>query len=75
MDTMNSGNGNEVKTVGKVCNCPHHKAIPVIILLIGLVILLSAFNLWSGQAETIVIGLLVIIAGFVKLKSASCKCC
>jgi len=73
METTNSGG--EVKTVGKVCNCPHHKVIPIIVLLIGLVVLLSAFNIWSGQVETILIGVLILIVGFVKLKSASCKCC
>jgi hypothetical protein len=66
MDDMNMGDK-------KVCNCPHHKIMPVIIILIGLTFLLGAFNVLSPMAVSIIWPILVIIIGLKKLKR--CKCC
>ncbi len=59
----------------KVCNCPHHKVIPWAIIVIGLVILLTGFNILTYMAETVVIGALLIVIGGTKLNSRKCTCC
>ncbi len=65
----------EVKNIGEKCNCPHHKMVPLMVLLIGLTFLLGALNILSGQAVSIIWPILVIIAAGTKISSSKCKCC
>lgn len=68
---MNETEG-EVK---KCCACPHHKAIPVFIVGIGLLFLLKAIDVLDEQVLNIGWPLLVIAAGVTKLSKSMCKCC
>jgi hypothetical protein len=70
MDMQMGGQGEK-----KVCNCPHHSVMPWAIILIGVVIILAALNIFSMTTSWIIVGVLVVIAGFVKLMGRKCKCC
>ncbi len=56
-----------------MCKCPHHKVVPVALILIGLAFLLQTFNVISGALVAMIWPVLVIIIGIVKL--GGCKCC
>ena len=60
-----------------VCKCPHHKVIPVLVILFGLLFLLGALEIVTSGFVMLVWPILVIIAGFQKWaeKSHMCKCC
>ena len=61
--------------MSKVCNCPHHKVVPFAIMLIGLVLILEAFSIFTGMWPTVIIGAMLVVIGVVKLKGRNCKCC
>ena len=58
-----------------VCSCHHHKAIPGLVILFGLVFLLGAFGTLSAQTVMVAWPVLVIIGGVFKLMEGNCKCC
>ena len=73
MDNMqNMGGG-----VKNMCKCPHHKVMPVLIVLFGLTFLLGNMGVLTWMAVGWIWPVLIIIAGAKKLamKSGMCKCC
>ena len=60
---------------GGMCKCPHHKVVPVLVILFGLAFLLAALNVLTWGLVNVVWPILVIVAGFMKLTSGKCKCC
>jgi energy-converting hydrogenase Eha subunit C len=58
----------------KHCKCPHHKVVPLAIILIGLAFLLQALNYLSVGAVAIIWPILIIIIGLMKLTRGMCKC-
>jgi len=60
-----------------MCKCPHHKAMPVLVILFGLVFLLGNWGILSWNAVNVIWPVLVILAGAMKLgeESGMCKCC
>lgn len=65
---MSSGNG-------MVCRCPHHKMVPLLVVLFGLAFLLEALGTLSASFVNIAWPVLVILAGGMKLMKGMCKCC
>jgi len=65
----------EEKVVGKgmTCKCPHHKAMPWIIILIGLDFFLGAIGVLTSSFVSVTWPILVIVIGVVKL--VRCGCC
>ena len=62
----------------EMCKCPHHKIIPALITLIGVLFLLSALNVIGEDVTTMTtIGwsIAVILIGLNKMMSRKCKCC
>ena len=59
------------------CKCPHHKVMPVLVILFGLTFLLGAWGTISKDTVNIVWPVLVMLAGVMKLgeQSRVCKCC
>ncbi|MEJ0053967.1 MAG: DUF5668 domain-containing protein [bacterium] len=57
----------------KVCKCPHHKVVPVAIILIGLAFLLQTWDILTMGAVAVIWPVLLIVIGAVKL--GGCKCC
>jgi hypothetical protein len=57
-----------------VCDCPHHKFMPVLIILFGLVFLLQALDVLNASTSSMLWPIIVIVAGFAKLKGGMCKC-
>ncbi len=60
---------------GKVCKCPHHKMMPILVILFGLVFLLGNMGVLSWALVGLVWPVLVIAAGGMKLAKGMCKCC
>ncbi len=60
-----------------VCKCPHHKVMPILVILFGLTFLLGAWDVLNENTVGIVWPVLVILAGAMKLgeRSGMCKCC
>ena len=59
--------------MGGKCSCPHHKVVPLMIILIGVAFLLGALNVLTMSAVGIIWPILLIVAGGTKL--GGCKCC
>lgn len=57
------------------CTCGHHKAVPVLIILIGLVFLLGAIGTVSAHFVSLAWPVLLILVGLVKMCGGMCKCC
>lgn len=60
-----------------MCKCPHHKVVPVLVVLFGVTFLLGAWGTLSWGTVNVVWPILVILAGLIKIgeKSGMCKCC
>jgi K+ transporter len=56
-----------------VCKCPHHKVMPLAVLLIGVVFLLQAMGTVSAMFVMYAWPILLIVAVLPKL--GGCKCC
>lgn len=57
------------------CKCVCHKAVPVLIVLLGLTFLLKELGVLSAGMTNIVWPVIVIVVGLKKLMGKSCKCC
>ncbi|HSX24690.1 MAG TPA: hypothetical protein VLG69_01865 [Candidatus Andersenbacteria bacterium] len=60
---------------GKKCNCPHHKAVPVCIILIALTFLLGTWGVLGESAVAVIWPVLLLIIGGTKLMASKCSCC
>ena len=60
---------------GKVCKCTHHKIVPICIILIGLLFLCGAMNIFTASFVSIAWPILLIVIGLVKMRGKNCKCC
>ncbi len=70
---MQNSSGNACKC--NQCGCPHHKAMPVLVILFGLLFLLGNMNVVSHSMVSMWWPVLIIAGGFVKLTKNMCKCC
>ncbi len=60
---------------GMNCSCPHHKFVPVLIMLIGLAFLLQALDVLSASFVSVAWPVLLILIGLQKCCRGMCKCC
>jgi len=60
---------------GKTCHCGHHKMMPVLVIIFGLVFLLAEFNVLTWGFVNVTWPILIIIFGVGKLMSGKCTCC
>lgn len=60
---------------GGMCKCPHHKVVPGMIALIGLLFLLNGLGSLSAHTLDILWPLALIAIGLTKMFSGNCKCC
>jgi hypothetical protein len=60
---------------GKDCNCPHHKAVPVFIVLIAIAFLLQAWGLVMDSTVSVIWPILLAAIGISKLMEGRCSCC
>jgi len=63
------------KGEGLVCRCPHHKFVPGLVVLFGLLFLLANFGVFSAEFVNVAWPILVLAAGLAKLSGSYCKCC
>ncbi len=68
---------NEGKMGGgaNVCKCPHHKMVPLLIFIIGLLFFLNAINVVTTSALTMLWPVAVMLVGLMKMMKRKCKCC
>lgn len=66
---------NNTNQTGGMCKCPHHKALPTLVILFGLTFLLGALGILTWGAVSIIWPIILILAGFAKLSGRKCKCC
>ncbi|MBI4101612.1 MAG: hypothetical protein HY443_01440 [Candidatus Nealsonbacteria bacterium] len=57
------------------CKCVCHKAVPVLVVLLGLTFLLKELGVLAASTANIVWPVIVIVIGFKKLMGRACKCC
>lgn len=60
---------------GGMCKCPHHKVVPGMITLIGLLFLLNALGSLSSSTLAVVWPLALMVIGLTKMFRGGCKCC
>jgi len=58
-----------------ICKCPHHKVVPFMVVLFGLLFLLKAFYVFDAAVVDVIWPILVLVAGLTKLFEDKCKCC
>jgi len=58
-----------------MCGCPHHKAGPLLIVLIGVTFLLGALGYITANAVAVTWPILLILLGGMKLSRGMCGCC
>ena len=58
-----------------VCGCPHHRMIPLLVVLFAIVFLLGAFDVLTQRVVSISWPVIVGVAGLMKLGESRCKCC
>lgn len=58
-----------------MCKCPHHKVVPVLIVLLGLVFLLQAMGTISSDFASLAWPVVIILIGLQKLFGGMCSCC
>ena len=56
------------------CRCKHHVALPILIVLLGVLFLLDALGIVNAGTTAIAWPIIVIIAGLAKLKGGHCPC-
>jgi hypothetical protein len=74
MDNQNSEGQGKMRT-GKTCNCPHHKVLPILTILVGADFLLGALGIFTWWFVDIIWPILLIIAGFTWMNAGKCGCC
>ena len=60
--------------MGGMCKCPHHKVVPGLTVLFGLLFLAGNMG-WVSMETVAWWPVLVILAGLMKMSRGMCKCC
>jgi len=61
--------------MGPKCDCPHHRMMPLFIVLFGVTFLLYSLGVFSWYAASVTWPIIVILAGLTKMFSGRCHCC
>lgn len=61
--------------MSKTCNCVHHKIGPWMVILIGIVLILAAFDILTSMWVWLIVGVLLVVKGGTKLNASKCNCC
>ena len=71
----NMENKGEGMMHGKTCNCPHHKVLPILLILVGVDFLLGALQVFTWFFVDVTWPILLIIGGATWMNQSSCGCC
>ena len=69
----NEGGGN--MGAMNMCRCPHHKIVPLLIFVIGLLFFLNTLNVVTSSAVATLWPIALMLIGLMKMMSNKCKCC
>lgn len=58
-----------------MCGCPHHKMVPLLIFIIGLLFFLNTVNVITTSALNMLWPIALMVAGLTKMMAHKCKCC
>ncbi|MDP3779358.1 MAG: hypothetical protein Q8R30_04940 [bacterium] len=72
---MMEGEGKMMGGGMNTCGCPHHKIVPMMIFIIGLLFLLNVLNVITAMALSWLWPIALMIAGLMKMMGGGCKCC
>lgn len=61
--------------MGQSCPCPHHKMVPVYVVLLGVLFLLNAFDVVTAGVTAMVWPIIIIAIGLQKIFQSRCSCC
>jgi hypothetical protein len=59
---------------GGMCSCPHHKVVPLLIVLIGVAFLLQALGVLTAETVSMVWPIGLILIGLMKMSKGMCGC-
>jgi len=57
------------------CNCSHHKVVPLLVALFGLLFLLGNLGYVGANYVNIIWPVLALVGGLAKLFENNCRCC
>ncbi len=72
---MDNNNMPMNKHEGMTCSCPHHKIVPLCIIIIGLLVLAANLGWLTASFVGIVWPILLVVIGVMKFMKGKCKCC
>lgn len=61
-------------SIEKHCKCGHHKLVPLLFVILGIVLLLGSLGRISLQVIGISLSVIVILAGLAKFFGGMCTC-
>ncbi|MFA5946016.1 MAG: DUF5668 domain-containing protein [Patescibacteria group bacterium] len=59
---------------GGMCSCPHHKVVPLLVVLIGVALLLGQLNVLTASSVAIIWPIFLILIGVQKMFGSMCGC-
>jgi hypothetical protein len=62
-------------TKKNVCDCVHHRTIPALVVIFGLLFLLLNVHVLTDEFVSLAWPIVVIAAGATKYNERRCKCC
>ncbi len=58
-----------------MCGCPHHKLVPLVMVIVGSAFLLESLDVLTAATVSMVWPIGLILAGLSKLSGGMCSCC
>ena len=59
---------------GETCKCVHHKFVPMLVVIFGVLFFLHAIGSLSSQTLNYMWPVIVILVGVMKMSDNMCKC-
>ena len=66
---------NSMERSCNMCGCMHHKMMPGLVVLFGVLFLGGTLGWWGMNVVNVGWPILVIAAGLMKMMEGKCKCC
>ena len=60
---------------GQKCKCPHHKMLPIFVIVFGLTYLLRNLGILTVPVADVILPVIIILIGAQWMMKGACKCC